>query len=116
MFGLDVILIALSLAGLGWDASEGASSQDIPAVDQAVRVTGIFVVLYADPETLYFIVDEDNTHHRTRVLLDEQLTRAAGGILALRGQRVTVTGLARANQSQGVGPPTVEAKSIALTP
>ena len=116
MFGLGVILIALSLASLGPDASAGASSQDTPSADQPVSVTGIFVVLYTHPETQYYVVDEGDTRYRTRVLLDEQVARAAGGILALRGQRVTVTGLARTDLWQGPGTPVVEAQSIVLTP
>ena len=85
-------------------------------------VSGIIGVIHGDPvdasspPTLeFYVVDEGDPNRWTALTLDETQIRDAGGLQALTGQRVTVTGtpLADATSSESLG---LRVESLAIAP
>ena len=86
---------------------------------QIESVTGWLTVLWGDGQLganiskqIYFITDDNGTS--TRLDLDGQLLQSAGGLMALNGKRVVVTGQRVRTFAQGVSTEVLQVQSVRL--
>ena len=107
-------LVALALAlTLGLAAGQGGAPA---AASKDVTVSGVLDVIWGDPppgstaqpHEKYLLADEQGTQWSLE--LDEEVARAAGGVLALNGKQVHVVGQPIADR----GPNRLRVQSVAL--
>lgn len=107
------LLIGFAFAVLTW-ATNSASAQPN---EQSATLTGRFQIMWGDPApgsglsptTTYYLTDDRGV--MTLLALNENVLRAAGGALALNGQRVTIAAQ-RVTQAPGETPERADVQQI----
>jgi M6 family metalloprotease-like protein len=113
LFSLVVIaaIVLVSFAG-------SARAGDAASAEQTATLTGWLTVIWGDGEpgsgysTKEYWLNQESGEV-TVLLIDDKLISAAGGLLAVNGKRVTVSGPVRMNAA-GAGPTTLQVESLTL--
>jgi hypothetical protein len=113
LFSLVVIaaIVFVSFAG-------SARASDAASAEQTATLTGWLTVIWGDGEpgsdysTMEYWLNQDSGKV-TALLIDDKLISKAGGLLAVNGKRVTVSGLLRL-AAAGAGPTTLQVESLTL--
>jgi hypothetical protein len=113
LFSLVVIaaIVFVSFAG-------SARAGDAASAEQTATLTGWLTVIWGDGEpgsgysTMEYWLNQDSGEV-TVLLIDDKLISKAGGLLAVNGKRVTVSGPLRL-AAAGAGPTTLQVESLTL--
>ncbi len=113
LFSLVVIaaIVFVSFAG-------SARAGDAASAEQTATLTGWLTVIWGDGEpgsdysTMEYWLNQDSGEV-TVLLIDDKLISKAGGLLAINGKRVTVSGPLRL-AAAGAGPTTLQVESLTL--
>ncbi len=113
LFSLVVIaaIVFVSFAG-------NARAGDAASAEQTATLTGWLTVIWGDGEpgsgysTMEYWLNQDSGEV-TVLLIDDKLISKAGGLLAINGKRVTVSGPLRL-AAAGAGPTTLQVESLTL--
>jgi len=113
LFSLVVIaaIVFVSFAG-------SARAGDAASAEQTATLTGWLTVIWGDGEpgsdysTMEYWLNQDSGEV-TVLLIDDELISKAGGLLAINGKRVTVSGPLRL-AAAGAGPTTLQVESLTL--
>jgi hypothetical protein len=113
LFSLVVIaaIVLVSFAG-------SARAGDAASAEQTATLTGWLTVIWGDGEpgsdysTMEYWLNQDSGEV-TVLLIDDKLISKAGGLLAVNGKRVTVSGPLRL-AAAGAGPTTLQVESLTL--
>ena len=125
---LNLLLVITLLLPLGGQpmAAQGLQQppDNLPAATgqsgQQVSLSGWFTIIWGDPnpgsggEPIEIYMLMDDTGQSTQLLLNEDLARPLGGILALNRQRVVVVGEWRSTSAQIAGARVLRVTSIQL--
>ncbi len=116
------LLLALALVALAGSALAQTDGKGSSVTSGGASLTGVLSVVWGDPQpgvggaaqTVYYLLDD--TGNQLRVEIDDAALAAAGGVRAVSGRRVTVSGTALPAAPGSDAAPRLRAESITLAP